>query len=527
MKKNQLILIIFAAFFLISVFLRLYQIAALTDWSGDSGGDLLVARNILFYGHRPLVGPFLTVDNIFLPPLYFYLLAGILWVVHTPFGVVVFFFIVNMFLGLLLGLLAGKMVDSIAGVIAFGLFAVSATLVEHGRSFYQPYLLEPFFFLSLYFLWTATHHRRPMHIVISVVCFSVAASIYPSPWLLAPYILYLLHRFLRIRLGERKTFKAVIGAAGLLVVGSTPIYIPWFVHEFQNGFPTLTAISKNDFGGISNLSVWPQLYATYLYQLLNQFFGIESVIFVPYSYYAAICIVTVLVFIGVLAWQSIRSLPRERAAIYTRAFSFVDIRWYIVSFVPMVFFWESAYHRLWVYLPILFLISALVIRLAFESRNTWLRVCVGVMVAFYSIGNTSANWRHITTFPKNSLGNTEHAALSILSDVEKRGVTNHDYQVLYYTPYGYGNYNLATILYFLQEYSGYPVNFLKNGNDIDRYSINTPHAEAVYLICRWDIPAGESTEKCSDVFVRQNPTYVLDIVTVLPLGRIFVYIKVH
>lgn len=125
----------------VCIFLRLYQLPALTDWSGDSGGDLLIARNILFFGHRPLVGPFLTVDNIFLPPLYFYILAGVLWIVGSPLGIVGFFFVMNMILGVTLGLLAGSMIDAGAGVIVFTLFAISATLVEHGRSFYQPYMM--------------------------------------------------------------------------------------------------------------------------------------------------------------------------------------------------------------------------------------------------------------------------------------------------------------------------------------------------------------------------------------------------
>lgn len=133
MKKNIATVIVIIVLSSVGAFLRLYELAALTDWSGDSGGDLLIARNILFFVHRPMVGPFLTVENIFLPPLYFYLLAGILWVAGSPLGVVGFFFCVNMVLGAVMGLLAGSMINTTAGIIIFALFALSATLVEHHR----------------------------------------------------------------------------------------------------------------------------------------------------------------------------------------------------------------------------------------------------------------------------------------------------------------------------------------------------------------------------------------------------------
>lgn len=228
---------------------------------------------------------------------------------------------------------------------------------------------------------------------------------------------------------------------------------------------------------------------------------------------------------GLLVRKSILSLRRNRMDIYSRAISFADIRWYVLSFVPMVFFWESAYHRLWVYLPFLLLISAIAICLAIESRNILLKICVAGLILLYVIGNISANLQYIQTFPRNSLGNTEEVARMILGDAQKRNIHNYNYQVLYYTPYGYGNYNLATVLYFLQEAGGYPVTFLKHGNDVERLRINTPDTDAVYLICRWDIPASEALEKCNDVFLLQNTGYSLESVAKLPIGKVFIYTK--
>lgn len=515
--------LLLVAIFALGAVARIYQIYALTDWSGDSGGDLLIARNILYYGHRPMVGPFLTVENIFLPPLYFYILAGILWVVQSPMGIVYAFVVMNMLTGAVIGILAKNMIDRTAGVVALAVFAVSATFVEHGRSFYQPYMVEPFFVFFLYLLWKAIYGKHKWQLVFALISFSIAAAIYPSPWLLSPYILYLLYSYIispRFSGGKaRNSIRSVV----LLCVGSIPIYIPWVVHEMQYGFPTIVAIFRGKSADMSNEFYLFLQYGTYLYQLANQFFGIDSLTTVPFSYYLVSFLIGIEILLVVMINKDIRSFPQARADLYGRAFSFVSIRWYLISFIPMVIFWENAYHRLWVYLPIHLLLFTLISRYAIESRNVWIKICVGIIGAIFIIGNISANWIRINTFPRNTLGNTEEAAIHILSDAHQEGIECKDYQILYYTRYGYGNYNLATIMYFIQQYGGCPVQFLKHGNDIERYRINTPHTNTVYLICRNDISLSEQLKRCNDYFLNNNPSYISNGAYSVKLGEIYKY----
>jgi hypothetical protein len=507
-----------------SIFLRAYHFSQMTDWWGDPGGDLLVARNILYHGHRPLIGSFLTVNNFNLPPTYYYLMTVFLLLAKSPLGVAYIFFILNIISGILLSCLARKIIDKTTGLILLFLFTFSNIMIIHGRSIYQTYLVLPFLALSLYLMWSARSSRNIWYLIGSVFSFGIAATIYPSPWLLSPYMLLTVHDYFRhsqSAIIKKYSVIYTILLTGLIIF---PLYIPQFIFELREGFPTLLVIIQHS-GKLPGAANWIGMYTIYLYQLFNQLFCIESIIKPPFSFSAAMIIMGLFCLMLILAHRSISYLPKNRAEFYAKAFSFTNSMWVALSLLFMIIFWENAYHRLSIFFPFVFLLFSFCLRLALEVRHVWFRIIISVVFCLYVIGNASAIWNMMTGPKNNYLAKTEEVVRYIIADTNKQKIINNDYGVLYYTPYGYGNYNLPSVLYFLQKDAGYPVKFLKAGNDIDRYGINTASFNVVYLICGYFRDISESDALCRNKFLEKNPMYYLQNFISLPLGYLYVFIR--
>ena len=524
MKIRFPVVVIFGCLLALSITFRLYQFAQLTEWWGDPGGDMLVARNILYNGHRPLVGPYLMVANFYTPPTYYYLLTFFLWATKTPLGVTFVFFILNLSSGILLAYLAKRLIDTTTGILTFFLYTFSSVMIIHSHSIYQPYPIQLFLVLSLYLLWEALSQHRLLLLVGSLFSFSIAASIYPSPWLLAPYVIFSVRSFFQnSSLGKAKQY-SLIRAVLLTGLIAVPIYLPQFLFEARERFPTFTVLVSH-IGGFPDAAGVLRMYAIYTYQLFNQFFGIESFVKPPYAYGVGMAIISVFILMLTSVRRVAGALPPDKAKLYNRALAFINITWVLLSMITMIVFWENAYHRLWVFFPIVFLLSSFCFRLALDTRLTWYRFCVGLIFCLYIIGNISATRTWITRTDTNDFAKTEDAVRYIITDVKTQKISDYNYGVLYYTTYGYGNYNLGAVLYFLQKDAGYPVRFLKAGNDIDRYGINTSTFGTVYLICRYFPNINASHERCRNKFLEWNPRYVLRRFVVLPLGDLYIFTR--
>lgn len=58
----------------LAAFLRLYKIDQYMTFLGDEGRDALIVRNMILNHHFPLIGPPTSVGNIYLGPLYYYMM---------------------------------------------------------------------------------------------------------------------------------------------------------------------------------------------------------------------------------------------------------------------------------------------------------------------------------------------------------------------------------------------------------------------------------------------------------------------
>src|SRR4051812_17758872 len=74
-KKNRLEFSLFLLLILITLGLRLYRIDAYMTFLGDEGRDALMMKRILTTFDIPLLGPPTSIGNMYLGPLYYYMMA--------------------------------------------------------------------------------------------------------------------------------------------------------------------------------------------------------------------------------------------------------------------------------------------------------------------------------------------------------------------------------------------------------------------------------------------------------------------
>lgn len=152
MRLGSYIAIIF--FVVVSaLLLRFYRLMDFTDWSGDSGRDMLVARHLAEFKELKYVRPLCAGGakiGLVNSPLYFYLLAAVWYLVESPEGMVVFF----VCLGIASVALAGH-TGLIIKNLRFGFFwslylAVGYVFIYYSRNVVQPH---PLLFLTTLTIW--------------------------------------------------------------------------------------------------------------------------------------------------------------------------------------------------------------------------------------------------------------------------------------------------------------------------------------------------------------------------------------
>src|SRR5690348_8635362 len=74
-KKNRLETLVLVIILALTLGLRLYKISGYMTFLGDEGRDALVIQGILVNHHIPLLGPPTSVGNMYLGPLYYYMMA--------------------------------------------------------------------------------------------------------------------------------------------------------------------------------------------------------------------------------------------------------------------------------------------------------------------------------------------------------------------------------------------------------------------------------------------------------------------
>lgn len=455
----------------IALFLRLYRLPETIMFYDDQGMDMIIVWHMEHAGHRPLIGPFLSLSNVHTPPTYYYITWFFYHFTHSVTGVVYGYAIVNMLTLLLLMKLVNDMDGRRAAIIAGGLFAVSFLMIQHSRQFWQPYPIQLFLTLYLLGLWHAFEKKSMLLLWISTLCFQFALSIYPSPMMLLPFVIYQLVRWYMI-IAKQSHVIAVWYTVITFALTFSAAFAPQIIFELTNRFPSVHALLTTDITEISSVT---HALTTISLNILSMFTGFISTnrLFHTWAY------AVTSVYIFMLCVLSYCTNPSKHIKALFEPLPL------IAGLVFLVFYTHDIHqHRMWTYLPFLFLYSAIIFNQALHTNKV--RIIIAWLLIIMFIGFNLEGARALWTGNKyHAMNRTRAVAYYIKEDMDARGLTDHNTGFFYQIPNDplNGSYRVYNILYWLLENKGIILSVAPKGNIVTFDYSKPTYKRHMYILC--------------------------------------------
>lgn len=215
---NLLAILILTATLIWRLFLYLFNYPDLN--SLDPSLEYLVSSHILKYHEFPWVGTTASGGTVSInSPLYYYFLSLFLVIYRSVFTLNALNILLQTGMTILMWDMARKKFGPWAGLLTILFVSLSSWGMQSSRFFFQPYVSQPFFFLSAYLLLRGCAEKNIRFAYGSIVAFIVSASFYLSTLLYLPlYLIGLGYTLGHARTPAGRYIRAIlIGLASIAV----------------------------------------------------------------------------------------------------------------------------------------------------------------------------------------------------------------------------------------------------------------------------------------------------------------------
>ena len=234
---------------LVGAILRLYKIDGFMTFLGDEGRDMIIVRRLLVDGNFFLIGPGTSVGNMYLGPLYYYLIApALLLANYSPVGPSVFVALVGVATIYLLWRLCRKWFGKAPALIAAVLYAVSPVVIINSRSSWNPNVMPFFALLTVYALWSIWQEKKYGWFYVLGISFAFVLQSHYLGILLLPVILTVWLMAIKT-LKDKKQF-LIKSLYGLLLFSAlmSPLLVFDIRHNWMNVKALFALLSGNSSG---------------------------------------------------------------------------------------------------------------------------------------------------------------------------------------------------------------------------------------------------------------------------------------
>ncbi|MDD5415708.1 MAG: glycosyltransferase [Candidatus Daviesbacteria bacterium] len=400
-KDAKSLFLLFIGILILASFLRFYKLGEYMTFLGDEGRDAIVIKNMLINHHFPLIGPPTSVGNIYLGPLYYYMMALPMLIFSlspvSAAGMNAFFGVMSVIFIYYLG---KSWFNRQAALLAAYLYAISPVTIIYSRSSWNPNP-APFFALSSIFsLYKLFKTGNFLWLILTGLSVGAALQMHYLAVILIPVVVVLwFYEIFRRRYKKLKIEKlfggSLLGIASFLFIMSPLV---WF--DLRHNFLNYRAITELFSSGnaikadlVANILKIPSLYS---YNLIGRYIGGEN------SYLTVI--VSLLVIVALVYRFSY--WPKLALAV-----------WLIVGLLGLTFYQQSIYdHYLGFLNPVPFLLLGSLASIRIPKRKVvrWFMVSVlVVLTVFLTIVNFQKN--PLRNPPNNQLKRTQEIAKFIIS----------------------------------------------------------------------------------------------------------------
>lgn len=237
LRQHYLLIVIL----LVSLFLRLYNLSSTVTFLEDEGRDLLIMHRIIDTQRPVLLGPQTSTGNMYLGPLYYYLVTPALALAQlNPLGPVVLIALTGVFTVWLLYRFGTVWFGKYVGYMAAFLYAVSPLPVSFTRNSWNPNLAPVFALLILWVLINIIEKKAynlKNFFLLGIFSGAIIQMHYMA-------MLYLVGVGVTLIIYLRRSVPSLFKGLAYSLFGFVLILLPFIVFEIRNDFVNTMAITR-------------------------------------------------------------------------------------------------------------------------------------------------------------------------------------------------------------------------------------------------------------------------------------------
>ncbi len=166
--------------------IRLYRIDGYLTFLGDEGRDVRIVRNIL-KGDPAFIGPQTSIGNMYLGPLYYYMMAPFLWLSQlNPVGPAIMVALLGTITITFTWWVGRTWFSPLTGLIAALLFSLSPVAIIYSRSSWNPNPMPFFALLGIWSIWHVWNHKKFHWLPLAGIALAFALQMHYLGLLLIP-----------------------------------------------------------------------------------------------------------------------------------------------------------------------------------------------------------------------------------------------------------------------------------------------------------------------------------------------------
>ena len=205
---------------------------------GDEGRDMIIVRRLLVEFHPPLIGPGTSIGNMYLGPLYYYMMAiPTLLAGFSPVGPAIMVAILGIVTIVVVWWIGRVWFGNEAGLIAAGLYAIAPTVIIFSKSSWNPNIMPFFALLCVYAIWKVWEKKEFNWLIVLGVSYAFVLQSHYLGLLLLPLLgAYWILTYLKVKKTNNLKFfiKNSVIAGILFALLMSPLLIFDLRHNFQN-----------------------------------------------------------------------------------------------------------------------------------------------------------------------------------------------------------------------------------------------------------------------------------------------------
>ena len=249
-KNNKLEAVLLFVILLIGFFMRFWRIGGYMTFLGDEGRDAIIVRRLLVDFDPILIGPGTSIGNMYLGPLYYYLIAPSLFLANlSPIGPSVFVALVGIATIFVVWLVVRDWFPPKEGSVAWGaliasfLYSIAPTVIIYSRSSWNPNVMPFFALISVWGVWKVWQDSNYKWMVAAAASFAFALQSHYLGLLLAPVLgIFWLGGWFNSRGGDTGMKFVRYSLASVFVFGF--LMSPLLLFDIRHGWMNFNAMKQ-------------------------------------------------------------------------------------------------------------------------------------------------------------------------------------------------------------------------------------------------------------------------------------------